>query len=506
MVLSGMRFGTRRSRVAHPVKGPSAARTILQETRDWAKQFDVPLLHLTPIDTIKSLVLHPEQLRTVQAAQALVSTADSTRQAFETSLREIRVDPIVDSATALASRLKGATPQSLGLQGARDAVGAVQRTLDQVKHTREQVNGLERSFGAGAGVLGQGLSALDDARQKDYAFARNLLQLPSFNAPDISAALFGKASIDPFQKALYYAQLAERYIPPGLQPWRQTGPTRLRMAGTTVRFPKEHQYPTFLLRRGSLDFAVGHDSAASRFAAIISGLTTQPALYGRPAILQATGRIGGASPMAVQVGGVLNHLGAVSRDSVQAHVSGVSIPPFDLPGLPFGLVPGHGDVGLTFAMNGDRLAGRWSVRAGQVGFTAESARLPKLSLVENTVWRVLSGIHVLDLTADLSGTVRAPKLSIRSSIDQEIASRLKAIAGEEVAKAEARARAAVDKIVDEKVTPVKARVGQVQADITQRIATEKSRLDDAQRQLEAQLKALAGPAGNLINLPKIKLP
>ncbi|MEP6572252.1 MAG: TIGR03545 family protein [Gemmatimonadota bacterium] len=506
MVLGGMRFGTRRRRVAHPVKGPSAARTILQETRDWAKQFDVPLLHLTPIETLKSLVLNPGQLQTVKAAEALTATADSARQAFETDLKDVHVEPIADSAAALGSRLKGATPQSLGLQGAREAIAAIQRTLDQIKQTRDQVNGLERSFGAGVGVLGQGLTALDDARLKDYAFARGLLKLPSFDAPDIGTALFGKASIDPFQQALYYAQLAEKYIPPGLQPWRQSGPRRLRMAGTTVRFPKEREYPTFLLRQGSLDFSIGHDSGGSSFAATVSGLTNQPALYGRPARLQAKGRIGGASPMSVQVAGVLDHLGKISRDSVQASVTGVPIPSFDLPGLPFGLTPGHGDVGFNFAMNGDRLNGRWSVHAAQATFTADSARIPQLSLIENTVWRVLSGIHSLDLSAGLSGTIREPRLSIQSNIDEEIAARLKAIAGEELAKGEARARAAVDKLVDEKVAPVKARVAQVQADITQRIAAEKARLDDAQRQLEAQLKTLAGPAGGLLNLPKIRLP
>ena len=70
---------------------------------------------------------------------------------------------------------------------------------------------------------------------------------------------------------------------------------------------------------------------------------------------------------------------------------------------------------------------------------------------------MVSGLKQLDVNAQVSGTIKAPKLSVRSNLDDAIAQRLKAVVGEEVAKAEALARAKVDSIVADKVEPVKQR-------------------------------------------------
>jgi hypothetical protein len=76
--------------------------------------------------------------------------------------------------------------------------------------------------------LQAGVAAIDDARQEDYAFARNLLQLPSFEGPDIGSALFGKVTIEKFQQAVYWSTLARQYAPPGLLPKESPGPKRMR--------------------------------------------------------------------------------------------------------------------------------------------------------------------------------------------------------------------------------------------------------------------------------------
>ena len=78
-VLHGMRFGTTRKTAARPATGGGFAAQTLRSVRQWAGRFDVPLLRLTPLDTIKQLVLDPSQLGTVKAAQALASSTDSTR-------------------------------------------------------------------------------------------------------------------------------------------------------------------------------------------------------------------------------------------------------------------------------------------------------------------------------------------------------------------------------------------------------------------------------------------
>ena len=111
----------------------------------------------------------------------------------------------------------------------------------------------------------------------------------------------------------------------------------------------------------------------------------------------------------------------------------------------------------------------------------------------------------LDVNAQMSGTIKAPKLAVRSNLDDAIAQRLKAVVGEEVAKAEAMARAKVDSLVADKVEPVKQRIAALQADATKRVGDEQARLDQAEADLQAQLKRLTGGLAPDIKLPKIKL-
>ena len=69
--------------------------------------------------------------------------------------------------------------------------------------------------------------------------------------------------------------------------------------------------------------------------------------------------------------------------------------------------------------------------------------------------RVIQSIHEVNLTADISGTLQAPKLSVRSNLDRAVADGVKSVVGTEVAKAEARVRSQVDSIAEVALAPVR---------------------------------------------------
>jgi uncharacterized protein (TIGR03545 family) len=502
--LQGMRFGTTRKTPARPVSGNGFAPQALRAVRAWGQQFNVPILQLTPIDTIKQLVLNPAQLGTVQAAQGLLARTDSTRQALEQGFKSIDVGGTVDSARALADRLSKTDPRALGLDGTRQAIQSAQQSLKQLDAARKQVDGLQRNVTQGVQLLGTGVTNLDEARRRDYAFARSLLKLPTFAAPDIGNAFFGKVSIDRFQQALYWAELARHYMPPGLLPREDAGPKRLRASGTTVRFPKERSWPSFLVQLGQVDFTITDGLLKGAYAATVQGVTSEPALYGKPMLVSAKRDAPGSVIAGLDVGAMVDHRTASVRDSVSARLRGVQLPSFDIPGLPFRIAPGTGAASLNFALRGDQLLGRWSIGSNEVAWALDSAG-GRRSGLEQVVWRVVSGLKQLDVSARVSGTIKAPRLSVRSNLDDAIAQRLKAVVGEEVAKAEALARAKVDSIVADKVEPVKQRVAAVQADATKRVADEQARLDKVEADLQAQLRRLTAGLAPGIKLPKIKL-
>jgi hypothetical protein len=199
----------------------------------------------------------------------------------------------------------------------------------------------------------------------------------------------------------------------------------------------------------------------------------------------------------------MDHTGSPVHDSARARLRGVPIPSFELPGVPFGVAPGRGESELTMAIRGDKVDGSWSMRSTEAVWHVAPASAQSLSLMESTLYRVLSGLTELDVTAEVHGNIASPSLSVSSNVDQEIAARLRAIVGEELVKAEAKAKAAVDKIVADKVEPIAKQVAGVQGLINSQLGGANSQLDQVEKQLEAEIAKATG-VGNFLNFPKPK--
>jgi uncharacterized protein (TIGR03545 family) len=480
LAANGLRFGTARTTSGFvPSSGPSASAQIMANVKSWAAQpaLQVPILQLA---TGKLSVdsLDPRKLQTVQAAESLAARADSSRRAWSAGFDSLDAKTTADSAVAFAQRLRGARPTDLALL--RDA----RRMLDRVKQTRDRLTALERGVKAGGATLDQGLASLQAARRRDYDFARSLIRLPPIDATSIAWVLFGPEAVRKFQRALYYTQLGRTYMPPGLLPRAHDGPKRARRPGTTVEFPRANRPPGFLLRDAELSFFLGDDSTGPRrYAGKLQGLTSAPALYGRPTTLEVR------APT-VTADGMFDHVHATSRDVMGATVRGVSLPAIALPGLPLRVTPGRGDVSLGFALYGDSLRGRWTVSAPAATWQRDSGAAGELAA--DVVWRVVSGIENLDLTAELGGTLSHPELHVRSNLDQAVSDRLRSMIGAEVDAAESRLRVEVDRFADQQVAPLKTQLAQVTAEANARMQQGRQALDGAQQQVEQQLRRLTG--------------
>ena len=482
LAAKGLRFGTPRT-----TDGRTARRAdgMLDRVERWGAGLRAPALELAR-GKIGVGRLDPAQLNTPRAAAALAARADSVKTAWTAALQHLDVAATADSARSMIERLRGARPTDLKL------LNDARRTLDQVKTTRERLGALQPSVAAGIALLQSGVAGLDDARRRDYAFARGLLKVPSLEAPDIGAALFGSAAIERFQRALYWAQLARRYMPPGLLPRPTPGPKRVRRAGITVRFPRERAYPAFLLRSGELSFQLARAGGEPGvYAGRLSGLTSDPALYGKPTTAEA-------SAPGVRAAALIDHVRATPHDTAGASLADIKLPGFTLPAFPIRLEPGPGVVTLGFAYYGDSLRASWGVKSDQVRWVRDTTGSTGSELGE-LVWRVVSGISKLDISASLAGTLERPRLAVSSNLDRALSDRLRAVLGEEIAGAERRLRAQVDTLVENEVAVVRARAAAITGDIPQRLGVEQAQLERVQHALEQRVKELT-------RLPGVRLP
>jgi uncharacterized protein (TIGR03545 family) len=497
-VVDSVRGLTRRATASKPVKGGGFLPGAMAEADKFASQFRVPVLSLLPIDTIKSLILDPSQLQTVQQAKTLAAHADSVKTATIARVQGLKLGETADSAEALLARLKGKDPRTLGIAGTRAAIADVRRFGARVDSTKRAIEAARAQLKADADALVESVKDLDAARQADYAFAKGLLKLPTFDAPDIGPALFGKVSLDVFEKAMYWVDLGRKYAPPGLLPRESPGPKRLRRSGTTFHFVEQARTPQFHLQRAAFNLMLDDAAGALRgtYALRVADVTSDPALLGKPTIFSLTREARGAGLESLLVVGTLDHAKAVPTETIVLRAGGVSLPNFALPGVPLRLNMGKGESNLRFNVVGNDVSGRWTVGAPNPTWSPDSGRKRSLNTLESLVSRVLSGIDNVDLTADIRGKTTAPTLAVRSNLDRAIADNVKRVAGEEIARAEARVRAQVDAVVQRETAALKTRIDAAVADtreqVDQRVAEAQARLDKAKADLAARLKELGG--------------
>ena len=501
LTVADVRTGTRRTTPARPAPGGGFAPAAMAEVRRFAQQFDVPAITLKNLGELKDIVLDPSKLRAVQAAVQLGTRADSAKAAVETAYGSLRLQETLDSSRALLTRLQGTNVRTLGIEGARRAIADVRRATARVDSAKGRVEGLAALARRQVDSLQRGLADIDEARKADYRAARDLLQLPTFEGPDLGAALFGRITIDRFQQAMYWAELARKHAPPGLLPRESDGPKRMRLAGTTVRFATPASYPRFLLQRANVDVTVAEGAQRGRYRFAASDVSSDPAITGKPAVFALRRISEGGSVDSLRATGTLDHTTPRHREALNVQAAGVALPSFSLPMLPLVADGGRGASEMRFVLQGDRVSGRWAVRTTELSWRPDSARARALNSMETLVSRLLTGIHQLDLEAEIGGTVADPTLMVRSNLDRQIAERLRQVAGEEIAAAQAKVRAQVDRIVDEKSAPLKARVAELRTEGERRVADARAKLDEEKRKLEERLKALSG---GLVGVPGLR--
>jgi uncharacterized protein (TIGR03545 family) len=511
VVIRNVRIDTpRKTSGALPDKNSTSGQ-VARQVAAWASQIRIPAFSLEGLG--KAIQLPPlsiDSLHTVQQAKTVIQFTDSARRGWEQDVKTLDPRPKIDSARALVERLRTLDVRTMGLDQVTQTVQSTRSTIDGVNRTLADVKKLQQNVDSGVARIKSAVTGLDAARREDYAYARGLIKLPSLDAPDISPALFGQAAVDRLAPLLYWVQMAEKYLPPGIRARLHPGPKRARMAGSDAIFPRPNGWPDFLMRFAAIDLAIGGTGvSAGDYVARVTGLTTEPALYGQPMRFSAQRTGASVGPTTVRVSGMLEHAALPLRDSVAGFVSGFDLPAFDLAPVEARAALGKGTTELSLFRRGDQLTARLMIRAPKVTWQrladSGAAFANVKQEIRDLLWRTVSGVKQLEMDAELRGSVTRPALVVRSNLGTELAASLRRQLGAEIQRAERTVRAKVDSLVQEQLTAARARLAAVETQIQAAVAQQSAQLDGVRKELEAQLARLTGGIPGLPKLP-IKLP
>jgi uncharacterized protein (TIGR03545 family) len=514
VAVRGIRFGTARQESGELENPSPQSGAVAREVASWADLVRVPQFSLAGLGQVLDVAaIDLDSLRTVGEARALAARADSVRTTWDQALAALDPQPHIDSARALAQRLEDTDLGGLNVIRAAQLAGDVQRTISDLGTLGEGVELLSQTAQANLTDVQHGLGALVAARQADYAYARGLLELPSLDTPDISPAIFGDAAIAWVQPVLYWLRLAEEYLPPGIDPRRYRGPDRPRRAGTTVEFPDAASDPRFLLEYGELGLELaGEGMAAGAYLARVTGLTSDPALYGKPLELVVQRSDAAVGPTDVTVRALLNHVEAPVVDSLDVGLAGIELPTLDLGALGARLVMGKGTTILRLARTGDALSARWSWHAPQASWerlsrtgsgepATEAAQVGMRERIDELVWRTASGLRDVRIEVGLSGAMQQPALTVQSNVGEAVAGSLRRELGREVERAERRVRVQVDALVNDELARARRSVAGLEVLYRDEIDGALTALAAVREQLEQEVERFGGRLPGGLRIP-----
>jgi uncharacterized protein (TIGR03545 family) len=418
---------------------------------------------------------------------------------WESQLVALDPRPRIDSVSVVVQRLEGFRPTPLNALQVPGLLRDARSTLTGVTSLQADVAALDDAVRAGLSSLRIGPEVIAELRSQDLAYARGLLNIPSIEAPTISPALFGGTALVWLKPILYWANTAERFLPPGLDPRNRPGPKRARADGTTVEFPGRATYPAFLLEQGELGLEIaGTGAAAGAYTARLSGLTSAPALLGRPMEITLGRQEGAQGPRGLSLSAVLDHTGDIMRDSVALALSGVGLPEIDLGAFGGRLNLGEGESTFSLRRVGNEIDARLRWVSTDLGWTRTGANaqqgaaapLGSAGWARELVWRTLTGIERVELGMGLHGDLQSPSVSITSNLGEAVAASLRRELGQQIADAEARLRAEVDSRIQPLVREATGRVDSARTEVADLVAARRQEVEELRARLDARIEEL----------------
>ena len=491
VVVRDIRFNSRRETPGE-VDTLRERRTLFRdEMARWRASARIPTL---PTLSLSGLVdfgsLSADSLETVIRAREFAASVDAARGAFADRVGALDVRAQIDSASALLGSLEGASVRSLGPVGAVRTVGALRSMAAGVTDIVPRVAELQENLRVEVTSLRQGLATLDDLRDSDYRRALGVLNLPSFDPDDISAALLQAPLMERVETLLYWAQIVDARLSDGSQSFRFQGPERLRSAGENVTFPSlGASLPAFAISRLEGSVTLG---ALTGFAIQILDLSSDPGATGRPTTLKLTGENGTVSA-ALDLS--LDRTGDIAEDELIARLSGLPLPSLQIAAIGARFDLGDGDMRVDLSRSGNSIFG--AVTWSAIGATWHRIG-PDATGAAGYLWDIVSSLTSVEITLELDGPLSSPGISVRSNIGGQVVRALRDQIGDEVRRAEARARAEVDRLIEQSLTNARNRLAGFEEGIGGTLTEYTGELSGLKTSLERRLRDLTP---NLPNIP-----
>ena len=344
------------------------------------------------------------ELESVQLVNELVERWPAEYEDLEAQIDSLKAR--VDRMRELFGAGTGDLLQSIDTY--RQAVVELEAVQQELAALGTHIDGLpRRALQDRAAVLAAG--------QRDVLYIRQRVETFSVDAQSLSQYLLGKELHDRVTTAADWASWARRNL---AETDNSIEPERER--GVDVVFAGARRYPDFLVRRLAIDGEAEIGKENFRFLGMVSGLTHQPKIHGKPAVVQVelTG------PTTVRMEVVVDRTGETPHDRFV-----INCPDLKTPERRVGreeqfavtVSPGSMHVWMSLDLKGDELSGELLLKQESVELRPQMGAQAGAGQLAADLEAILGEVQSIEIAAALEGTLDDPGWQFKSNLGPQLA-------------------------------------------------------------------------------------
>jgi uncharacterized protein (TIGR03545 family) len=378
----------------------------------------------------------------------------TVKETWEKRLKGLPTKDEVEKDLRSFQNLKDQRPKDLSqLPLYFEKLKALQQKLND---TKKNLTTAQQDFQAEMNNLKSSLQEVEKFKDADVKTVMTKLGVPVPSATDLICVLLGKNVAKKVNWALGMYRKFSQYTTPGKPQEKKEEPKPVpRMKGMDVRFPITHGYPDFLLE--TAEFSARPDVkrapgvfAFERLSGELHGLTSHPAIYGKPTLFKLNGSMVGNLAKDFALSGQLDHRASLADDRIELGIKELRLDQKGTAGSqepPLRLVSALLNVSGSLRIKGEALDGRVLADVLNPRVAVDSSA----AILEN----LFRNLGSFDLALSIGGTLDQPSIGLSSSATKTLTSGLENLVQTELKGLQNGIRNAISSRVDKDLTPAR---------------------------------------------------
>lgn len=340
----------------------------------------------------------------------------------------------------------------------------IMKTKEEITAKINQLQSLEKAIMHRVGTINEDLKKIGDSIDTDTTQVESSLKIPRMDTDDLTPQIFGVKLLNWMERITYWVDFARRRMPKGSRQNQITMVMREPAEGTSIHFGKMAAYPALLLYKADFFSELSEETKAGRVRGTLTGLTSDPPIYGRPMELELEADIPGkrleSGKFTLSIDHTLNNMSELLNFSIASlMIENLTI--IDNNDLRFSIEKAVGSLDASIAFQEHELKAGVKTALYQVQYQI-SSRFKKL---EETLRDILKSSQSIDLVAKVEGPLDKPKLEATSNLGKQLALGLQEEFKHQIAVVRDQIRQAIEERITIEQDPLLSKYRQLQQEM-----------------------------------------